>query len=477
MNLFRKLLLFVLLMAAAAAGGYYYYTGYYLPSKVTPAPVLQTAKVRTNDIVISVAGAGNLLPADQVSVGFRSGGVLVEVNAKVGDPVEAGQVLARIDDSTLRLKLAQSQLNMQALISPEAIIDADVAVLNATTALEEAIEDLELLISPAVWQWENELEQAQAELERLKSETGTNAETLTAAQAEVDAAQASLERVQYLYETEYVPATFMFEYKDSVSGEIVEELFPPSAVDITLARAKADSAELTLREAEAYAEQLKLGQPCSEEIAITAAEGTLLFKLEQACLNIEEAELALEYTSLVSPMAGTVTSLNATNGQTVGTTPIVTIATLHQLQLRVYIEETDLALLKVGQRVQVTFDAYPDQTMSGEISSIEPALQTVDGDSVVVAWAALENQAEINLLSGMGAEVEVIAGEALGALLVPVQALRELAPGSYAVFIVQADGQLKLTPVTVGLKDFANAEILSGLKAGDVVSTGTVETK
>ena len=43
--------------------------------------------------------------------------------------------------------------------------------------------------------------------------------------------------------------------------------------------------------------------------------------------------------------------------------------------------------------------------------------------------------------------------------------------------MVQADGELKLTPVTVGLRDFANAEILSGLQAGDIVSTGNVETK
>ena len=77
----------------------------------------------------------------------------------------------------------------------------------------------------------------------------------------------------------------------------------------------------------------------------------------------------------------------------------------------------------------------------------------------------------------MTVEVEVVGGEAQDALLVPVQALRELSPGSYAVFIVQPDNSLKLTPVEVGLRDFANAQILSGVKAGDVVSTGTVETK
>lgn len=477
MNLAQKLLVFSLLLAAIAGGGYYYYTGYYLPAQVTPEPALQTAKVRSGDIVISISGAGNLLPADQVSFGFRNAGVLTEVNVQVGSQVEAGQLLARLDDSALRLQLRQSQLNLQALISPEAIIEAEVSALNAQTKLETAIDELEYLISPAVWRWENELERAQEVLDTLKAESGTTAEDLTAAQSAVDTARQSLEQAQYLYDREYVPATFTFTYTDLVSGEEIESIIPPAELDITLARAKVKSAEWAVQDANAYAEQLKLGQPCGEESAVSAAEGTLLSKLEQACLAIEEIELALENTQLLAPIAGTITSLNASVGQAVGTSPIMTIATLDQLQLRIYIEETDLALLKVGQEVRVILDAYPDHTVIGQISSLEPALQTVDGTTVAVAWAVLDKQSDITLLSGMAAEVEVIAGESTGTLLVPVQALRELAPGSYAVFVVQPDGQLKLFPVTVGLKDFANAEILSGLEIGDVISTGTVETK
>lgn len=477
MNLAQKLLVFSLLLAAVAGGGYYYYTGYYLPAQVTPEPALQTAKVRSGDIVISISGAGNLLPADQVSFGFRNAGVLIEVNVQVGSQVEAGQLLARLEDSALRLQLRQSQLNLQALISPEAIIEAEVSALNAQTKLETAIDELEYLISPAVWRWENELERAQEVLDTLKAESGTTAEELTAAQSAVDTARQSLEQAQYLYDREYVPATFTFTYTDLVSGEEIESIIPPAELDITLARAKVKSAEWAVQDANAYAEQLKLGQPCGEESAVSAAEGTLLSKLEQACLAIEEIELALENTQLLAPIAGTITSLNASVGQAVGTSPIMTIATLEQLQLRIYIEETDLALLKVGQEVRVILDAYPDHTVIGQISSLEPALQTVDGTTVAVAWAVLDKQSDITLLSGMAAEVEVIAGESTGTLLVPVQALRELAPASYAVFVVQPDGQLKLFPVTVGLKDFANAEILSGLEIGDVISTGTVETK
>jgi HlyD family secretion protein len=155
----------------------------------------------------------------------------------------------------------------------------------------------------------------------------------------------------------------------------------------------------------------------------------------------------------------------------------MTISTSQQLLVRFYLDETDLNKAAIGNRVTFTFDAYPDQPMDGEIINVEPALQTVDGTPVVVVWAALPVETEAVILSGMTVDVEVIAGEAKNALIVPIQALRELTPGSYAVFVVQADGSLQMTPVTVGLRDFANAEILSGLKVGDVVSTGTVETK
>ena len=61
---------------------------------------------------------------------------------------------------------------------------------------------------------------------------------------------------------------------------------------------------------------------------------------------------------------------------------------------------------------------------------------------------------------------------ALNAVLAPVQALRELGEGQYAVFVVAADGELELRPVEVGLQDYVNAEIVSGLQPGEVVSTG-----
>ena len=80
------------------------------------------------------------------------------------------------------------------------------------------------------------------------------------------------------------------------------------------------------------------------------------------------------------------------------------------------------------------------------------------------------------LLLGMNAAVDVIGGRAEDVALVPVEALRELSPDEYAVFVME-DGELKLRPVEVGLMDFTFAEIKSGLEIGEVVTTGIVETQ
>jgi HlyD family secretion protein len=84
--------------------------------------------------------------------------------------------------------------------------------------------------------------------------------------------------------------------------------------------------------------------------------------------------------------------------------------------------------------------------------------------------------AEIRLPVGVEASIDVISGQASNAVLIPVEALHSLSDGSYTVFVM-TNGKPALRSVTVGLKDDTYAEIESGLKAGEVVTTGVVETK
>jgi multidrug efflux pump subunit AcrA (membrane-fusion protein) len=72
--------------------------------------------------------------------------------------------------------------------------------------------------------------------------------------------------------------------------------------------------------------------------------------------------------------------------------------------------------------------------------------------------------------------VDVIGGRAENAVLVPVEALHKIGNGQYTLFVMQ-NGKLRLHEIQVGLQDLTKAEIISGLNAGDIVTTGVVETK
>ncbi len=407
------------ILIVALAGGYAFYTYQYLPSQTTTTETpLQTAKVRTGDLVITASGAGTVIPAAQVDLGFRSGGALSELNVSIGDAVTVDQVLARLEANL------QAEADFQALFDEESAAQAELVLANAHTALYNAENAMIYFIGSDAWYWEEQMEKEGA------------------TEAEVEAARAKRD---YFLSLIYI-------------GD----------ADLALARANLESARVALQDAQTALEIVQAGPEALTQPLVAIGPQTA---------KLEQARLAMESTRLTAPFDGTVTSLNAVAGQTVGTSPILSIATTQDLLVRFYLDETDVDKVAVGNRVTFTFDAYPDQPMEGEVVGVEPALKTVDGTPVVVVWAKLPLETEAIILSGMTVDVEVIAGEARGALLVPIQALRELSPGSYAVFVVGEDGQLKLTPVEVGLRDFASAEILSGLSAGDVVSTGTVETK
>ena len=471
----------------------------------TAAPALQTAKVRTGDLVITASGAGTIVAAAQVDLGFRSAGVVAEVNVTLKQQVKAGDVLARLDDFTEQTAFSQAEANLNGLFSPAGIAEYQIDMANAQEAYDTAVSNLQYTISPNVYYWEIKVSEAQQARDDLKTDANATDAAIADAQKAVERAEYYLKAAQAIYVSQYVHTAFTYywdedtnTYKwidpetlswdeetntytwidEETSDEMPEIIIiSPSPTDITLARATYEQTKLALADTQAALEIVQNGDRAALAQSLTAADGTALAKIQAAYLAYENSRLALENTRLIAPFDGSVVALDVVKGQTVGTSPVMTIATTNNLLARIYLDETDLDKLGIGKRVTITFDAYPDTPVEGEIVLVEPVIQTVDGSPVVAAWTSLPANPGFNILPGMSLAVEVIAGEARNALIVPKQALRELEPGVFAVFLVNADGQLVLTPVEVGLLDYANAEILSGLKVGDVVSTGNVETK
>jgi macrolide-specific efflux system membrane fusion protein len=195
--------------------------------------------------------------------------------------------------------------------------------------------------------------------------------------------------------------------------------------------------------------------------------------VDEALLVREKAEANLEAAQLYAPFGGTVMDVAAEPGDRVGTeATMLTLAEMKEPLLRFWLEESDMSNVAVGNPVNVTFEALPNYTFTGEVVRVDPVLVTFNGTTAVQSQVQLNlGDQDMTLLSGMTAEVEVISAETRGTLLVPLEALEETPDGRTVVSVVREDGQVEEREVEVGLKDAVNAEILSGLELGETVKT------
>jgi RND family efflux transporter MFP subunit len=470
-----RILVPALAVLAVLGGSIYYYEAVYLPSQKAAQPTLQTTVARRGSIVLSAGGTGTLKAANQIDLGFKSNGKLTKLNVKVGDQVTQGQVLAELDNTTQQLQLDQARQSLAGLTSPAAIAGAQQSIATATTALQTAQSRLAYLISPPVYYWELQIakaqqavKDAQAAVDAAPTDPAAQA-ALKTAQAAVASAQSRLVGAQASYTKTYLPNNFTYFVVTRTSGRKEKVYEPPSDADILGARAAITVAQGALMDAQNLYATLTGGKVSPDP------SGSGLTALGQAQLALQTAQDNLEAAQLVAPFAGTVTAVNANVGDSVGSSAVVSIADLSTLYLTTYVDESDYALFKVGKTANIVFDAVPDQTFTGKVVEVDPALNTSSGSSVVSGLVEMDHTSA-DLLLGMGASVTVISAQTQNAVLVPLAALHEYATGKYAVFVMK-NGKLTVQLVEVGLKDLVSAEIKSGVQVGDVVSTGLLASK
>jgi HlyD family secretion protein len=159
-------------------------------------------------------------------------------------------------------------------------------------------------------------------------------------------------------------------------------------------------------------------------------------QLEQARASQRQAEVNLAYTTIVSPIDGTVISRNVDVGQTVAASlqapTLFTIAEdLRKMQVDTNITEGDVGKLKPGMRASFVVDAYPSDRFSGVIQQIRNSPQTVQNVVTYDAVIDVENT-DLKLKPGMTANVTIIYDRRENALRVPNAALRFRAPAPLA---------------------------------------------
>jgi multidrug efflux pump subunit AcrA (membrane-fusion protein) len=134
------------------------------PTQVTNASDLGTAVAIRGNLSISASGSGTLVAETDASFGFDTSGQVTQVNVKVGDQVEAGQVLARLDDTLVQMKYDETQQAMQELYSTASIAAVKQEISTAQDAQVAARDWLSYLLSPEVIDAEENLAAAEQRL-------------------------------------------------------------------------------------------------------------------------------------------------------------------------------------------------------------------------------------------------------------------------------------------------------------------------
>ncbi|MFT3706892.1 MAG: efflux RND transporter periplasmic adaptor subunit [Archangium sp.] len=254
---------------------------------------------------------------------------------------------------------------------------------------------------------------------------------------------------------------------------------------VTKAKAQALDSERQLKRTKQLAGQNYVAQAdldtaqSAYEVAVASIDSAEA-ALAQSRAQRQQAQVNLAYTTITSPIDGTIISRAVDVGQTVAASlsspTLFTIAeNLERMQVDTSVAEADVGKLKEGGDATFTVDAFPGRKFSGRVRQIRYAATVVS--NVVTYDAVIDVQnPELLLRPGMTANVTFVTGEAHDVVRVPNAALRfklENAapqPGKRTIAVLK-DGKPQSIPVVTGLTDGTFTEVVSGLEGGEQVIT------
>ena len=301
--------------------------------------------------------------------------------------------------------------------------------------------------------------QSEVETARIASQQAA----LAGLQASLRQAERDLERQQKLLDT----------------NDISKAVFDKAKLSVDELRSQFGAAEHTLKAA---------------ELNITVLNHTL----EAADARIDQAQDALSYTTIKSPINGVITRINAEVGEVVITgtmnnpgTVIMEVGDLSQMLLVAQVDESDVAKLQPAQKAKIHIDAFPDREFDGVVDSIalSHTIKSFTGTKYY-RTEILINPTDVKLYSGLTAHVDIETRKHTGILKLPTQAvlgretdslpldIREKSPNvdpnkTYATVVFRyVDGKAVVTPVKIGRSDLTHTIIEQGITENDQIIIG-----
>lgn len=412
----------------------------------------QTEPAKVGSLSVEIGGTGAVRANQSATIPWQTSGKVSLVHVQKGQQVNEDTVLAELEPGSL----------------PQNILQAQVDLVNAQTALGEAINNSEaranahLALIEAQQDLEDAEEEAQSMLYRRASQ-----ETIDIARANLINANEALDQAEGVWqqtqgagEDSPVYAAGLSQYaaarqeqqRADYNLRYVESL--PDPLSVEEANVKVDQAKARLLAAKQDWEKVKDGPDADEVLA--------------AQVRIDIAQANLDLARLTAPFAGTITRVDSQAGDLVniGLTAI-RIDDLSRLLVDVDISEVDIRQVQIGQVVSLTFDGIPGETFRGIVSEIaETGTSTSGTVNFTVTVEVQDPSAEIK--PGMTAAVNIIVSQLDQVLMVPSRAVRTV-DGQRVVYVLR-DSLPAAVEISLGASANSYSQVANGsIKEGDLI--------
>ena len=373
-------------------------------------------KSESRDVASVIQATGSLTANETSDVAPKVAGKIAYIGVNVGQLIQAGTVIAKIDDHDARLRLGSAQ-----------------AVVKQAQA---------------------GVKQAEARLGLLGGGT-FNASTVP----EVRAADANYQ--QALADQKQAEANEKRYRELTETGDVAMITYETYRTARDTAHAKANAARQQLDAAVNTAKQ--------SNQAIVSAQANV----ESAATQVADAQQAIQDTVIRAPFAGYVSNRPAAVGEYVSSASVVaTILRTNPIKVQIQVAEADVPHVSLGRGVSLEVDAYKDRKFAGTVSAINPAVNPNSRSAIVEALVENNNNA---LRTGMFATAKISREGGGKAVYVPKSAVfNDQTTQSFRVFVIQ-DGVAKLRVVQLGTDEGDSQQIITGVNADETIATSSLD--
>ncbi len=410
---------------------------------------VQIQKVTMKPLANEFNLAGTLQASNQTAVSFEADGRILNTTVEVGDQVQKGTVLAKLDTSNYQLQLARAKAAIEQ--AKAGVSQADASVQSAQASIRNA---------------QSQINSAQSKLQELNN--GAKKQEIVQAQNAVTAAtntynkkKADAARTQILFQAGAVSVT----ENENAQLELTNAQKSLSDAQEQLSLLLAGASQEQRAQASAGVDQARAGLESAmatrQQGLASKAQAQATYK--DALAAYEQSALALKKTTLTSPIAGVVIEKKVSDGQlgSSGSEAFI-VGNISTLKVLLPVPDSEILTWKKDQKVNISL--Y-NEIRTGTVTQIYPSTNSKTGS--INVEVSIPNP-ELNWKPGQVISASKSMNQS-EALLVPVEAV--ISTGNDPYVFKAVNGKAVKTAIKLGKVTNNQLEVVSGLQAGDQIVT------